>query len=300
MAEQKCVEILLYDGEFDSIVKLNSSKKDMLVVYYAPRNKAKELLKIEDLKNSGIYLLLSEDRFYVGQTNDFSTRIDSHLSQKDWWKNVAIMTSVKNDFFNKTDEDYLEAELIKLGNEYGIMDSENKQKGNRNTVKENRKFVLDQYLEEFLWLIKIVDIHTFDHKHKTAFSRMPMDIYTALGLGVKQKDNAIKFLQDEKVPICKKNLNYACINKTLYKGKAVYWIEPNEKCLADDWTLILNDTRNRHIKVLRIQAKTINDSNGLLKRRGNKLELNLDADTLKDVDSGYDFSVYCDGKYPYK
>lgn len=84
---------------------------------------------------------------YVGQASDLERRTRQHLTDKDWWTQVILLTT-KDDSFNASDIDYLEARLIDLAKKAGKSDSDNKKRGNLQKVDEFRQAELEQYLEE--------------------------------------------------------------------------------------------------------------------------------------------------------
>ena len=100
---------------------------------------------------------------YVGQSSDLSKRITQHTVGKDWWESVVILTK-KDDSFNHTDIDYLESVLINKAKEVGRLDCDNKNKGNNPKVDKFRKVMLDQYLEEALFLMQLIGIKVFTDK----------------------------------------------------------------------------------------------------------------------------------------
>lgn len=97
---------------------------------------------------------------YVGQAIDLERRIKQHLTDKDWWTQVVLMTT-KDDSINSSDIDYLEARLISLAIDAGTSDGDNKKKGNRQKVDEFRQAELEQYLDEALFLLELIGVRVF-------------------------------------------------------------------------------------------------------------------------------------------
>ena len=129
-------------------------------MYSAPRDSINDLVSRADCKKYGVYLLLSEQQVYVGQASDLERRTRQHLSDKDWWTQVILMTT-KDDSFNASDIDYLESSLIDLAGKAGKSDSENKKRGNPQKVDEFRQAELEQYLEEALFLLELIGVRVF-------------------------------------------------------------------------------------------------------------------------------------------
>ena len=108
---------------------------------------------------------------YVGQARDLERRTKQHLTDKEWWSQIILMTT-KDDSFNASDIDYLEASLIDLAEKAGRSDSDNRKKGNPQKVDEFRQAELEQYLEEALFLLELIGIRVFKpNKEKAVTSK---------------------------------------------------------------------------------------------------------------------------------
>ena len=156
----KTIKMLLYDGSLDGVTNISDSAWDSGKMYSAPRDSINALIAHADCKKYGVYLLLSDNQVYVGQAIDLERRTKQHLTDKLWWNQVVLMTT-KDDSFNASDIDYLEARLIGLAGEAAQSDSDNKKKGNRQKVDEFRQAELEQYLEEALFLLELIGVRVF-------------------------------------------------------------------------------------------------------------------------------------------
>ncbi len=159
----KTIKMLLYDGSLDGVMNISDSAWESGKLYSAPRESIKNLISRQDCKKYGVYLLLSDQQVYVGQASDLERRTKQHLSDKNWWTQVVLMTT-KDDSFNGSDIDYLESRLIYLADIAGKLDSDNKNKGNPQKVDEFRQAELEQYLEEALFLLELIGIHIFNNR----------------------------------------------------------------------------------------------------------------------------------------
>ena len=156
----KTIKMLLYDGSLSGVMNINDSAWESGKMYSAPRESINDLISRADCKKYGVYLLLSDQQVYVGQASDLERRTKQHLSDKEWWTQVILMTT-KDDSFNASDIDYLESRLITIAGEAGKSDSENKKRGNPQKVDEFRQAELEQYLEEALFLLELIGIRVF-------------------------------------------------------------------------------------------------------------------------------------------
>lgn len=156
----KTIKMLLYDGTLNGVMNISDSAWESGKMYSAPRESINHLVSRADCKRYGVYLLLSEQQVYVGQASDLERRTRQHLTDKDWWTQVILMTT-KDDSFNASDIDYLESRLIDLAGKASKSDSDNKKRGNPQKVDEFRQAELEQYLEEALFLLELIGIKIF-------------------------------------------------------------------------------------------------------------------------------------------
>lgn len=164
-AKTKTIKMLLYDGSLNGVMNISDSAWESGKMYAAPRESINDLISRADCKKYGVYLLLSDQQVYVGQASDLERRTKQHLSDKDWWTQVILMTT-KDDSFNASDIDYLESRLIDLAANAGKSDSDNKKRGNPQKVDEFRQAELEQYLEEALFLLELVGIRVFKKEQR--------------------------------------------------------------------------------------------------------------------------------------
>ena len=161
----KSISMLLYDGTLNGVVNITDSGWSSGEMYASPRASVSDLFLQENTDNFGVYLLLSDDKVYVGQAQDLKKRIKQHLSGKDWWKKVILLTT-NNDSFTRSDIDYLESVLIDKADKTSSLDSDNKNKGNTPKVDKNRKVILEQYLAEALFLMELIGVYVFSNNKK--------------------------------------------------------------------------------------------------------------------------------------
>lgn len=159
----KTVKLLLEDGTLKGVMSIVDSSWNPGEMYSAPKESVDALLSSEACKRFGVYLLLSDEKVYIGQSMDLAKRVGQHVTQKNWWDRVIILTTA-DDSLNRADIDYLEYYLIQKAQESDRLDSENKKKGNSPKVDKFRKPELEQYLEEALFLMELIGITVFSGK----------------------------------------------------------------------------------------------------------------------------------------
>ena len=170
----KTIQLLLYDGTLNGVINIADSAWNPGEMYASPREAVNELVSLDKY---GVYLLLSDERVYVGQAQDLERRIKQHLTGKDWWERVVLLTT-QDDSFTRTDIDYLESVLISKAEKAQSLDSDNKNKGNNPKVDKFRKVNLDQYLDEALFLMELIGISVFSSMKKRATSRKKKQVIT--------------------------------------------------------------------------------------------------------------------------
>lgn len=159
-AQAKIINMLLYDGSLGGVIRIEDSNWNAGELFSAPRESVSDLIDTGACNRYGVYLLLSSDKVYVGQSSDLAKRISQHISGKDWWESVIILTT-KDDTLNRSDIDYLEYVLIEKASAIQNLDSDNKKSGNPPKVDIFKKTLLNQYLDEALFLMQLIGIKAF-------------------------------------------------------------------------------------------------------------------------------------------
>lgn len=300
-AKAKTINLLLHEGDLSGVISMEDSSWNSGELYSAPRESVSELLETDACKKYGVYLLLSKNKVYVGQSSDLSKRINQHIVGKDWWESVVILTT-QNDSLTHTDIDYLESVLIEKAKSIGRLDCDNKNKGNNPKVDKFREVFLGQYLDEALFLMQLIGITAFsDSKSESSASLInTIDIKTKLALGKRAKAEAISFLNEHGVAI-DKSATYSA----LPDDKSAFWANPKTELLNKDWDIILNDNSKMELVVMNIPANSLKlatgNGDGLFVRADKKdqVDLKIDPESYIDKRSGMDFSPYIVHKIPY-
>jgi len=169
-AQAKIINMLLYDGTLNGVLRIEDSSWNAGELFSAPRDSMSELLKTGACNKYGVYLLLSPNMVYVGQSSDLAKRMTQHLNGKDWWDSAVIITT-KDDSLNHSDIDYLENVLIEKALAMKKLDCDNKKSGNPPKVDVFRKVFLGQYLDEALFLMQLIGIKVFAEEKPTRKKR---------------------------------------------------------------------------------------------------------------------------------
>lgn len=291
-AKAKTINLLLYEGDLNGVICIEDSSWNSGELYSAPRESVTELLQTDACNKYGVYLLLSQNMVYVGQSSDLAKRITQHIVGKDWWESVVILTT-SNNRFNHSDIDYLETLLIDKAFQANSLDCDNKKKGTTPKISKFQKVSLDQYLEEALFLMELIGITVFSDKKNHKGLINTIDIKAKLLVGKRAKKDAIQFLENNGVSL-EKNVSYA----VRQPDKDEFWVNPKKELLEKDWSIVLNNNIEMELVVLKVPAGSFSiktdKQNGLL-LRGNKpdlIDLNINRTTYKDRKSHIDFSEF--------
>ena len=117
MTKGKTITTYLIDGNPNGIRTCFISNKICKAVV-VPRAKLMDAKKRSELHQPALYILISDsdDEIYIGETEDFLSRIRDHEAKKSFWDQAIIFVSKDNDL-TKSDVKYLEYLAIKQAQE---------------------------------------------------------------------------------------------------------------------------------------------------------------------------------------
>lgn len=120
------------DRKSDNIVIYND---ESTMVCTANKEDLQALIRLQECRIPGIYILLGDNKRYVGQaSNDVTTRLKQHFDNKPWWHKV-IFFGREDGHLDKSQMDYLEKKLILEFQELG-MDLDNVTSGNQSFISK--------------------------------------------------------------------------------------------------------------------------------------------------------------------
>lgn len=222
---------------------------------------------------------------YVGQSSDLSKRIKQHLAGKDWWDKVVILTTNDNSL-NRSDIDYLESVLISKAVKAGRLSSDNKNKGNKKKMDPFRKCEMNRFINEALFMLKMIDIKVFVEKKDT--------------VRIKGKSAAKKFLSD--CGIVLNDFTWANLSNV----GDFYWANPKVECLKQHWDIVLNDWDKEELIHIQVPANTFKmierGMDGFYQRKDKTqyLDIRINSNTLVENKGRVDFKPYVINRYSYK
>jgi hypothetical protein len=124
-----------------------------------------------EFHQAGVYILIGQDEetelpiLYIGQGDGVKGRIDSHYKNKMFWDRVLVFIS-SNGGLNRAHITWIEWALIKRANEIGRSKLDNNATPNEPILTEYEKADTQEFLNEILSVLPLVDIKVFDKGKK--------------------------------------------------------------------------------------------------------------------------------------
>lgn len=296
MAEAKTIKLLLSNGSLSGLLVAELLKWDG-ILFSSPRESYHLLSNEPESKFWGVYLLVSDDKVYIGQANDLLRRIGEHDKSKDWWEKVVLFTT-KDNSLNRSDIDYLENKLIDIAKITGTLEMNNVQSGNSPKVSRYRETELKDFLDGALLLLELIGIKVFT-KHIIKTKKI-VDNNTLIinkeqhDFQVMNKRRAISFLLANNFDFSDGVVSFA----SLQENKKHFWANPKVDFLDKKWYLILNNQFKKELIVLEVPPKSFsvtgNRDNKLVIRSDKPIyiDLNLRESLLTDLRTNSDFSPF--------
>lgn len=308
MAEAKTIKLLLTNGSLSGLLMAELLKWEG-ILFASPRESYFLLSNEPESKYWGVYLLVSEDKVYIGQANDLLRRISEHDKSKDWWEKVVLLTT-KDNSLNRSDIDYLENKLIGIASSMGSLEMSNIQTGNTAKVSRYRETELIDFLEGGLLLLELIGIKVFVKYRKSIYinekkASMINRLFEDKKASIINKDKddysfnkgkAIEFLKkNHGIEMADGNVSFA----SLQVKKMSYWANPHVDFLENRWYIILHNQLLKELTILEIPPKTFSTNLYLTDRklivRSDKpyyVDLHINQTDFIDSRSKCDFSLY--------
>lgn len=177
-----------------------------------------------NLSKPALYVLLNraDGKAYIGETDDFSQRIASHLAKKEFWNEVLAFMANDNSL-TTTEVRYLESLSYEVANACGAYDlSENTQVPKKPYVQAIQEYKIIEFFEYVKLLAKFVGCDLFEKSTRQqlgvqasvlSIPKVPVD------LGVKPEDLAGRevSIKLNGVVYPKSQMGYAVIKEYLKK-----------------------------------------------------------------------------------
>lgn len=167
--------------------------------YVIPRDKTTDICKKHSrLQQYGFYMLLGHDKnmkpmVYVGQTNDFTNRVNDHKQKKDWWDTALVFVSKLGGIYASEALylEYLGWKAVKEADNYIV---ENTKDINEPQLSEQKKDEMETFFEDIQFLTRFYGCQVFDEPKKMVTKADGIDFKMTMSkTGV---DAKMKFYKD--------------------------------------------------------------------------------------------------------
>lgn len=178
-----------------------------------------------NLSKPALYVLLNRkaNKAYIGETDDFSQRIASHLARKEFW-NEALAFMANDNSLTTTEVRYLESLSYEVASACGTYDlSENTQVPKKPYVQAIQEYKIIDFFDYVKLLAKFVGCDLFEkcisNKQINVQIPVPSIPKVPADLGVKPEDLAGRevFIKLNGVVYPKSQMGYAVIKEYLKK-----------------------------------------------------------------------------------
>lgn len=138
-------------------------------VVAAPRSDLAGLLRREEARRTGVYLLIGEGsdnaarpRVYVGESDDVSSRLRYHAQdeRKDFWERAIVLTS-KDANLTKAHVRYLESRFIALAHQAGRASIENGSQPPPPPLPEADVSDMEYFVEQARIILPVLGVNVF-------------------------------------------------------------------------------------------------------------------------------------------
>lgn len=132
--------------------------------FVVPRQDVKALKTQPASNKPGLYILFGQDSeagkrlAYIGESENFFSRITTHDAAKDFWDTAVIFTGGLNRAYVK----YLEHLATMLANKVNRMEMQNKVQPQENSLSDFDKLAVEQYFDTMQFVLSALNYEIFE------------------------------------------------------------------------------------------------------------------------------------------
>ena len=277
------------------------------LVLLCGRDEAESLLSREEIRRRGLYFLCSPGTVFMGVLPDFQSDLPFRFLSMPWWKKAVLITT-KTDSLTDSDIEYLHSSLLGSFSRTNTLIGADDLPLFNKSVNQNRRAILDEFLDNALLVLKLVGIDlfseniTFGEKNAALSTGTPHRRTKAKTMALDNKRKTIEFLSAKGISFEGKYFSFA----SRQTNDNTFWNNARKAEISREWYLVLNNQITKEVFVLRFPPNEFQTSletiPGKLKLRRDKpyyLDLNIDADSFVDRASRLDFTRYIIHRFKY-
>lgn len=138
--------------------------------YKIPRIKIKDCIDRDDLKNTGVYLLLGKDNegkdlVYIGEAESILKRLNQQLTLKEFWNETILFIS-KDENLNKAHIKYLESRLFEIAKNANRYKIENSVIPTQSSISESDTAEMEEFIQNIKVLTNTLGHKVFEEKRE--------------------------------------------------------------------------------------------------------------------------------------
>ena len=145
-------------------------------VLLAPRTRLISALSRPETRYTGVYLLMGEKDgepwAYIGEAEDMTDRIRRHDLDREWWTQVAFVTTAAN-ALNKAHVRYLEARLIEEARAAGRVQLDNANQPARPGLSEAARANRESFLAYLRIVLPAIRVDLLETRRRGGDDRRP-------------------------------------------------------------------------------------------------------------------------------
>lgn len=153
---------ILIEGNTNGIIQIDVDEWNGMA-YKIPKNRFREVNKIDNLKKCGIYFLIKKSNnkniVYIGKSSNVYNRILKH--NKKFWQECIVFIS-KNYEINEAHTTYIESIICKEAKSTGNYIVENEQIPQKNILSNADRIKAIKFLDKVKIVIDLLGYEIFD------------------------------------------------------------------------------------------------------------------------------------------
>lgn len=248
------------------IIDMGSTKS--CECFVLPRDKVAEVAKKQShLQQYGFYILLGHDKnmrqmAYVGQTNDFTNRVNDHKQKKLFWDTALVFVSKSNEIY-PSEALYLEYLGWKTATKAGNYIIDNTKDINEPPLSEDKQNEMELFFEDIMFLTRFYGCKVFDKPEKAVVP-----------------DNYIEFTME--------------MAKSGLKAKLRFYKE-NQRYVIAAGSTIMSQTWNSCSKGMQVFRQQVIDNKKLVQKNGDLFILLQNVEIPETFSSPSGAASFCAG-----
>ena len=156
----KTLNFLYQEGNLEDVISVEQNGWQNGLVLLCGRDKAESLLSREEIRRHGLYFLCSPGMVFMGVLPDFQSDLPFRFLSIPWWKKAVLITT-KTDSLTDSDIEYLHSSLLHSFSRTNTLLGADDLPLFNNSVNQNRRAILDEFLDNALLVLKLVGIDLF-------------------------------------------------------------------------------------------------------------------------------------------